>query len=192
MSENGMAFLAARGRPGPSALGVLDMLGAQKPAPDAPPQSVPVEAAGVVAPPAASTQATKRVLISWGPTPGVLMVGIEIAPDWEIEDSWQISADALREMRPILEAVVKVKDLTGEFRRVEPKTAHEKPARATASASGEGLPPAGAKAHRRRGGKDRAADPPVGKRPTAYGPASTGSDEAVDGSAATSLQEANG
>lgn len=193
MTEEGLAFLTAKGRGQASAIGMLDMLGKQKPEPDRPPTAVPADVAS------AATQVSqdrpqKRLVIAWGPREGVLMLGLEIAPDWDLTDSWMVNQSAVWDLFDILQAVVKIKDLTGSLkgaRHVEP----EKPARSHAknpatrsrSTRSEATAPA---PNRRRGSTDRATRATVGGGHTTDGPASAGSDASVGGSAAKEVQEA--
>ncbi len=100
-----------------------------KPAPDTfnnvpPPQEHPHPAQEIVAatmpdPPQFHSvtgmhpSADRRLTISFSRKPGKIVVNIETAPDWDIEQSFTVSVSSLREMWPLLERVIKVKDLTG-------------------------------------------------------------------------------
>lgn len=58
--------------------------------------------------------AQQRVVVSWGKDSDTVVVGIEVAPDWEMEDDpIVVPLDALTAMMPILRGLVKVKNLTG-------------------------------------------------------------------------------
>lgn len=92
-----------------------------------PPDPDPLSAAtdsGLVMPngaPAASTgnavtpSPDKRVCIGFGPQPGALLLSLERGPDWEVNDgeAWMLPIGTVRQMMPILRAVVRVKDMTG-------------------------------------------------------------------------------
>lgn len=93
------------------------------PAPDPDPISAATDT-GLVMPngaPAASAgnsvtpSGDKRVCIGFGPQTGVLLLSLERGPDWEVNDgeAWMLPIGTVRQMMPILRAVVRVKDLTG-------------------------------------------------------------------------------
>lgn len=93
------------------------------PAPDPDPQSAQSES-GLVMPngtPATSTgnpvtpSTDKRVCIGFGPQTGQLLLTLERGPDWEVNDgeAWMLPVGTVRQMMPILRAVVRVKDMTG-------------------------------------------------------------------------------
>lgn len=60
-----------------------------------------------------SPVAQQRVVVSFGPKEGQVIVGVETYPDWDMEESFMVSAGALREMLPIIKTLTKLKDLTG-------------------------------------------------------------------------------
>lgn len=93
------------------------------PAPDPDPVAAASES-GLVMPngaPAASTSnsvtpsSDKRVCIGFGPQTGQLLLSLERGPDWEVNDgeAWMLPVGTVRQMMPILRAVVRVKDMTG-------------------------------------------------------------------------------
>ena len=56
---------------------------------------------------------SQRLVISFGPRIGKVVLGIEVAPSWDIDESFIVSAAAVREMLPLLRGIIKIKDMTG-------------------------------------------------------------------------------
>jgi hypothetical protein len=54
-----------------------------------------------------------RLTISFSRKPGKVVLSIEDAPNWDIAESFTMTAGALREMFPLLKAIIAIKDLTG-------------------------------------------------------------------------------
>lgn len=65
--------------------------------------------------------ATQRVNVIPGRGEDVFIVGIETAPDWDLVDSWKMTADQLLPMLPVLRALnIKIRDNTaGELKALE-------------------------------------------------------------------------
>lgn len=130
-------------------------------------------------------------MLSWGPDPGSLMVSLETAPEWDLEDSWQVSRSAAREFLPILNAITKVRDVTGELKRaLGPQAIPDQP---TNAATGQGparKPAARAKANTGRGSKNRTASSAVDKRSTPRGPHGQGQVESLVSGAEASVPQA--
>ena len=74
-----------------------------------------VEAPAVNGTVASTVKPGQRLVISYGPHPAKLVVAIETAPDWDIEESFMVTKSALIELEPILRALVKCRDLTGGY-----------------------------------------------------------------------------
>lgn len=55
----------------------------------------------------------QRMVISFGPSPETLVVGIETYPDWDVQESYTVPRQSLRDMLPILKELVRIKNLTG-------------------------------------------------------------------------------
>lgn len=109
----------------------------------------------------------KRVVITYGPYGQVYMVGLEVAPDWDVERVYQVGRSTLEEMLPLVRQLAKVKDLTGEFRETQ-----HLPADAERAQSGAGASPGeaeGAPADGSGSGADRPDDPAMGERNFAAG-----------------------
>lgn len=72
--------------------------------------------------------AEKRILVTFGPEPGTVVVGVEVAPDWEMEeDSVIVPLGSVVDLLPILSQLARVKNMTG--RRLEHQPTHEAAAR---------------------------------------------------------------
>ena len=180
-SEEAMRFLREnRGRLNGPTVMALDMLGKQAPEPLSVPTAVPNPDGSLRADPVIVTNpyASQRILITYGPSPDTVVVGLERAPDWDLVQSWVISGAALYEMMPVLQVIARIKDMTNgmeqkSVQRPEAKTAH--------AHSGDGRRAPRRKAADRGGGApDRATDPPMGlgRDPTGPGVGSPG--ETVD------------
>ncbi len=89
----------------------------QAPAPDTPahPEIAPPfpRTAGAATAPAPTALPAQRVVIAWGPNQDTLVVGLETAPDWELEFSGQVAGAAVVAMLPLIARLARVKDLTG-------------------------------------------------------------------------------
>lgn len=55
----------------------------------------------------------KRLTVSFSRKPGMVILGIEVAPDWDLETTVTVSIAAFKEMYAVLEKLVKIKDNTG-------------------------------------------------------------------------------
>lgn len=183
MSSEGAAFLASRARNPGNALGMLDMLGRQAPAPDHPSEYPPdrvQEDLQAIRKASEEARPRQRIMLSWGPRPEVLVIGLEVAPDWDIEESWEISRSAAREVLPILNALTKVKDLTGELKRaLGPQAVQANAPHAPDDPRPAREPTARQRAYYGRGRKDRPDGPAVVVGPGPHGPSGGGQDEAL-------------
>lgn len=57
---------------------------------------------------------TKRVVVSYGPSPDVLMVIVEEAPDWEVLSATRLPPEVVLSIIPVLKSLgIKIKDMTG-------------------------------------------------------------------------------
>lgn len=197
MSDNGLNFLLAKGRPNTGALAMLDMAGRQAPAPDPTPTPVPgqdgLPVAQPVAPatPVLAATPKNRIMLSWGPDASSLMIGLTSGPDLDDMETWQISRSAAREVLPIINALAKVIDLTGELKRaLGPQAVPSKPKNAATGQVAARKPATRAKANAGRGGKNRAASPAVGQRSVARGPLGQGQAEPLVPGAEASVSQA--
>jgi hypothetical protein len=84
--------------------------------------------------------AEKRILVTFGPQPGTVVVGVEVAPDWEMEtDSVTVNLESVVDLMPVLVQLARVKNMTGrKLERAHAATAPD--ARAADPAGAGGAP----------------------------------------------------
>lgn len=61
----------------------------------------------------AGPRPTQRIVVSFGPQPGRWVIGIEEAPDWDMEFSLVVNEASVQDLLPILRKLARIKDLTG-------------------------------------------------------------------------------
>ncbi len=91
--------------------------------PDPDPGVEALDAEGnIITPPTAPAPAPPkgdaRIVVSFGRNfneTGEVIVGLERAPDWDIEVTVRTNLDALRTVLPLFKALARLKDLTGEL-----------------------------------------------------------------------------
>lgn len=193
MSDDGLNFLLARGRPNSNSMAMLDMLGRQAPAPDPVPTPVGdigVEASATSAPPVVAVP-HRRIMLSWGPDASSLMVGLASGPDLDDMETWQVSRSAAREVLPIINALAKVIDLTGEMKRaLGPQAVPSQPKNAATGQGSARKPATRAKTNAGRGGKNRAPRTVVDQRSATHGPNGKGQATALVPGTEAGVQEA--
>lgn len=194
MSDNGVAFLASRGRGAGNVLATLDMLGRQAPSPDAAPVAPPPDMPANAKNPTTAPLVAYRVVISYGRGDDTYVVALEVWPDWELGGTWNVSGQTATGIAQVISAMLGpkgLKDYTGEFTNALGPEAVSPDATAAAtdprSARGQ---PAGRATNAGRGRKNRPADPVVDLGRAADGPGSGEPGEAVVRRAEASVPQA--